>query len=108
MTRHLWSVLGLRAMMVLVAEGAGLLSLRRPPAAARWYGAWMLATAFGFTLALLLWIARGVGPGGRLLRLDPCWSPPRYPPRLRDATQALSATGLRSPSAEATPTDLRS
>jgi hypothetical protein len=95
MARHFAQVLGLRALMVLVAESAGILSARRPSAAAGWYGAWTLATAFGFALTVLAWIAVGIGPGGRLVRLDPSWSAARYPPRLRDATLAM---GRRSAS----------
>jgi hypothetical protein len=85
------SAAGRIALQMLVAEGAGLLALRRPLSAVRLYGAWSLVTAFGFALVVLVWIAFGVGPGGRLVALDPCWTPSRYPPSLRDATEALSA-----------------
>ena len=90
MARRVSRVLGLRAAIVVVAEGAGIVAQRRPDLAARWYGGWTLVTAFGFGLAVLMWIVLGRGPGGRLVGLDPCWVPARYPPTLRSATEALS------------------
>jgi hypothetical protein len=90
MARRMSQLVGLRAAMTAVAEAAGLVAIRRPYAAAGWYGGWTLVTAFGFALVVLVWIVLGRGPGGRLVRLDPSWAPARYPPTLRSATEALS------------------
>jgi L-alanine-DL-glutamate epimerase-like enolase superfamily enzyme len=92
MVRRLSHVLAVRAAMLAAAEAGGVLATRHPAAAARLYGAWTLATAFGFAAAVLAWIAAGAGPGGRLLRLDPSWAPTPYPPALRRATEAMSAS----------------
>jgi hypothetical protein len=103
MFTQLRHVLGLRATMILAAEGAHLLSARRPIRIARLYGGGMVASTFGFVLLVLVWIVFGVGRGGRLLRLDPCWAPVAASPRLRRAGEGSIEQAHRQYAAQADP-----